>query len=137
MVHLLAPEIDILQYPVVSIPASTMLHHFGTYDAAKNSLDRPMWVSDLLSAAARYKNFGTPPRYSTFVTIGSVELRDLNGFRLQPIANKLGLKSHYDWNELLASFLSGTKVQGIVYAEREIFIANPAMHFGSAASCAC
>lgn len=122
----LANELHLGKYPREEINSGAILHHFGTLDSKLHVLDRPIWVSDSFEEASHYKNFGIPaPRYTTLVTKVPFEIVDINGVRLQPLAQKFGCFSHAEWNRLLGDFILAMGEIGIVYAGREIFLANP------------
>ena len=109
-----------------SVLEGTKLHHFGELDAAKHSLDRPIWVSDQYSCAYQYKNFTLPaPRYTSLIVGSEFRIVNLNGVGLQPIAKKLKVFNHGDWNKHLSEHLLGCGLSGLVYAGREILIAAP------------
>jgi len=134
----LAEHLPLGKFPRTSITKGTELHHFGTLDASKHQLDRPIWVSDVFEGAQDYKNFGVlAPRYTKLITSISFEILDLNGVGLQPIAAKLKLYDHCEWNKFLAKYLSSNGVLGIVYAGREIFLPEPAKVINTLSSQPC
>lgn len=126
MTDTLASALPLHQFPRETIFASVELHHFGIFDGAKHGLDRPLWVSDDYACALEYKNFGVAaPRYTKLVTAIAFEVVNLNGIRLQPIAMRLNVSSHSDWNKRLAAYLAENGLLGLVYSGREILLAEP------------
>lgn len=128
---LLSQELPLRQFPAVTLPRDTVLHHFGAFDAANHKLDRPIWVSDEFEVAQEYQFFGVPAPFYTVLSLHSpLTAVDLNGKRLQPLATALNMPSHRAWNLCLAAYLHRGRVQAIVYAGREIFLADPAQVIG-------
>ena len=136
MINPLASSLPLHQFPRETISASAELHHFGIFDGEKHVLDRPIWVSDDYASALEYKNFGVAaPRYTKLVTAVAFEIVNLNGASLQPIAMKLNIPSHFEWNKLLAAYLIENGLLGLVYAGREILLAKPSRVIKTAEVC--
>ena len=128
---LLSQELPLRQLPTVTLPRDTVLHHFGAFDAANHKLDRPIWVSDAFEVAQEYQYFGVPAPFYTVLSLHSpLSVADLNGKRLQPLAAALNMPSHRAWNVCLAAYLRVSRAQAILYAGREIFLADPAQVIG-------
>ena len=121
----LASALPLRQFARETISAGVDLHHFGTFDASNDKLDRPLWVSDNYAWALKYKKFGGAPRYTKLVTAHPFQIIDLNGVRLQPIAMQLQIFDHFEWNKRLAGYLTENGVVGLVYGGREIFLPEP------------
>ncbi len=121
----LAEDLPLHTFPRETSAESAVLHHFGLINAAADSLDRPIWVSDVYDDALPYKTFGTPTHYTQLVTGTQFAIVDLNDVSLQQIAAKHGVSSHSDWNRRLGHYLDENNVTGIVYCGREIFLSQP------------
>lgn len=125
-IKLLARKLPLEKYPRVKISKDVTLHHFGNFDSKLDVLDRPIWVSDSYEEASYYRQFGIQaPRYTKLVTKEPFEIVDLNGVRLQPIAQEMKCFEHSEWNKLLGEYITEMGEVGIVYAGREIFLAQP------------
>lgn len=134
-IDMLAKELPLKKYPRLEIPKGAILHHFGTLDSKIHILDRPIWVSDSFNEASEYKSFGKKaPLYTRLTTTDSFEIVDINGVRLQPLAQKLKCINHAEWNKLLGDYILKMDEIGIVYAGREIFLAKPNLVVSSMAS---
>jgi hypothetical protein len=115
---------------------SLELHHFGTLNSSVHTLNRPIWVSDIYGEASQYRYFGVPAPFYTKLTLAdSVEIINIGESRLQPIAMKLKIYDHSEWNNVLSEYLKEHRIAGLVYAGREIFLADPKkIRFRSVAS---
>lgn len=121
----LASALPLHEFPRETISAGSELHHYGILDASKDSLHKPLWVSDRFEKALEYIGFGVrAPRYTKLVTYKPFEIVDLTGVSLMEVAEE-GFIDHPDWYRRLAAYLVKNRVLGIVYAEREIFLPEP------------
>ncbi len=124
--RLLQQRIQIRYLPVSILPAGFILHHYGTLDVNRHVLWKPIWVSDDLEFAQKYRNYEDPAHFHTTLIVRSdLKVVDLTGVQLQPIASELNMPSSQVWNNCLASYLRRHRLKALLSARHEIFLAAP------------
>lgn len=111
---------------IVSFQAGTPVHHVGLFDPRRDRTDRPIWVSHDSAVAMRYAAAPLDGLlYTQFVLIRDVALMNYGHRSTLDIYVKLGARSHGEWNRHLAFYLRGVGLDGFIYLDSDVLLADP------------
>ncbi|WP_156831188.1 hypothetical protein [Arhodomonas aquaeolei] len=119
--------LDLQTRPREIIAKSTKLHHYGVYACHLHTLDRPMWVSDLLEESYKYRNFSRCQgkfeiHCTEFFAKDDIVMVDIGDDCLLELSQKVGDVVRPRVDKQIMKVLSNHGIGALVWSGREILV---------------